>query len=63
MMGVRVTECVDELAYHTLLLTKSTRRGKGSHVVLYCIVRYEFAIDRGFLLQQLCTCRTVESRL
>lgn len=34
MMGACVTEYVDELAYHILLLTKGKGGGKGSHVVL-----------------------------
>jgi len=37
MTGVRVTECVDELAYHTLLLTKSKeeRQRKSCGFILY----------------------------
>ncbi len=40
---------------------KAKRRGKGSHVVLYSIVRYKFSIEIDFLLQQLCTRHIVEN--
>lgn len=41
MMGVRVTECGDELAYHTLLLTKSKeeRQRKSCGFIQYSALR------------------------